>query len=174
MYNREPWDHFSSVWGVSEHVQHVVPPEERHAATISESDKFSECFKSETEELNIIASAPRFRRTEGISFTQTRLWFAGQYMGDPVQYNIGMLHKIHGPFSAKRLEKTLFETFALHEIMRTAFLQDKSTGELQLELLSDARPGFQRIHDQSAQQSLGDTKRTWHIYGNWTRAKRFG
>ncbi|RAH44575.1 polyketide synthase A [Aspergillus brunneoviolaceus CBS 621.78] len=86
-----------------------------------------------------------FTRVELMSPYQSLIWFAGNYMKDPTQYNVVISYKVEGSFQLERFKRALEETVSRHESLRTSFFMDHVSGELVQGTLGRAWPFFHHV-----------------------------
>ncbi|EEP81634.1 hypothetical protein UREG_06499 [Uncinocarpus reesii 1704] len=87
-------------------------------------------------------------RVEIMSYAQSRLWFLGQYLDDPITCNIAVRYIVNGPLDVSRFREALNTAIAHHPSLRTCFYADDETGEPTQGLLRTPLPasGLKYLH----------------------------
>ncbi|KAK2042676.1 PKS-NRPS hybrid [Colletotrichum somersetense] len=68
------------------------------------------------------------QRRAQMSFAQARLWFLQGFLEDPTTYNETCVYELRGPLDIDRLRNAFRQVTWHHEILRTYFYTDSSTG----------------------------------------------
>ncbi|KAL9037716.1 MAG: hypothetical protein Q9214_005575, partial [Letrouitia sp. 1 TL-2023] len=132
--------------------------------------------KPKTYPTAIAGSTLDLERMGRMSFPQERLWFLRSYLSDPTTYNITLAYKLTGPLRVEAMEKAFDATIQRHEILRTAFYTDLSTGEAQQGVIAESPFKLERLEITDDKQVEDEFRRTnCHVYdlehGDSMRAK---
>lgn len=124
----------------------------------------------------IAGSKLNLERLGRMSFSQERLWFLRSYLGDPTTYNITLAYQLTGPLRVKAMEKAFDATIERHEILRTAFFTDPSTGETQQGVIANSPFKLEQLDITDDSQIEEEFRKTnHHVYdlehGDSMRAK---
>ncbi|KAK1977246.1 PKS-NRPS hybrid [Colletotrichum cereale] len=106
-------------------------------------------------------------RRAQMSFAQAQLWFLQGFLEDATTYNETCMYELHGPLDIDRLKNAFRQVTWHHEILRTFFYTDPSTGlPMQAVAATSACP-FKFVDDAtdaSAAQEYQDMKsRKWDL-----------
>ncbi|KAI2643458.1 hypothetical protein GGS21DRAFT_485978 [Xylaria nigripes] len=74
-------------------------------------------------------SKPDIVREGEMSFAQTRLWFPSEYLDQKTPFNCTTSYRISGRLDLPRLDRALKQVVQRHEIFRTSFITNSSTGQ---------------------------------------------
>lgn len=84
---------------------------------------------------------PVFLRTAPLSLGQARFFYPSLYLEETSPFNCTTSYKLAGPLDTSRLAYALEKVATRHEILRTCFTIDQSTGKATQSVLE--KPGFQ-------------------------------
>ncbi|KAK1961304.1 PKS-NRPS hybrid [Colletotrichum sublineola] len=110
---------------------------------------------------------PVVQRRAQMSFAQARLWFLQGFLEDPTTYNETCMYELRGPLDISRLKNAFRQVTWHHEILRTYFYTDSSTGlPMQAVTATSACP-FKFVDDAtdaSTAQEFQDMKgKNWNL-----------
>ncbi|KAK0725838.1 putative Nonribosomal peptide synthetase 14 [Lasiosphaeris hirsuta] len=116
---------------------------------------------------------PELVRRSELSLGQSRLFFSSLYLDDATPFNCTTSYRLVGPLSISRLTEALRIVTQRHDIFRTVFYTDESTGKAMqgvveksrfnlktlkaLDDTTEAAAEFQRIHHYAFDLAAGDT-----------------
>lgn len=106
-------------------------------------------------------------RRAQMSFAQARLWFLQGFLEDPTTYNETSMYELRGTLDVDRLKNAFRQVTWHHEILRTCFYTDPSTGlPMQAVTATSACP-FKLVDDAtdvtSAQEYADMKARKWDL-----------
>ena len=78
----------------------------------------------------------KFKRTEKMSYAQSRIWFLTKYLKDRTAYNITVSYNIQGQLQVPRFKRALDSVVSHHESLQTCFFAKPDTGELMQGILT--------------------------------------
>ncbi|KAJ5613799.1 hypothetical protein N7528_007453 [Penicillium herquei] len=84
-------------------------------------------------------------RSDAMSNSQTRLWFPTTYLDQETPFNCTTSYSITGPLDIPRLGEALKQVTQRHEIFRTTFQNEDSSGEPIQSVLHDSRFRLQTL-----------------------------
>ncbi|KAK9772055.1 hypothetical protein SCAR479_11218 [Seiridium cardinale] len=112
-------------------------------------------------------------RIQELSLGQSRLYFSSLYLDDVAPFNCTTSYRLSGALDVKKLNKALQSVIARHEIFRTSFYTDESSGKAMQAVMgsskmrlrvedshdeaADIEAEFQRIHHYSFDLEAGET-----------------
>ncbi|MFK3873286.1 condensation domain-containing protein, partial [Pseudoalteromonas rhizosphaerae] len=95
------------------------------------------------------------RKSQGLSFSQQRLWFIDKLQGGSLTYNMPAVFEVSGNFDCDRAKRALKALMVRHEILRTVYGESK--GEPIQIVLEDMPVPFTRVLNESNDQDSVNT-----------------
>ncbi|KAH8199740.1 hypothetical protein TruAng_006085 [Truncatella angustata] len=98
-------------------------------------------------------------RKDTMSYSQTRLWFPTTYLEQETPFNCTTSYRITGPLDLLRLEKALKQVTQRHEIFRTAFHNDTTSGEPIQSVFPDSHFELQTLSGNETEEVAREFRR---------------
>ncbi|MFK3873285.1 amino acid adenylation domain-containing protein [Pseudoalteromonas rhizosphaerae] len=96
------------------------------------------------------------RKSQGLSFSQQRLWFIDKLQGRSVEYNMPAVFEVQGAFESHKAKQALAKLMTRHEILRTVY-SESVEGPVQT-VLSNMPVPFSECSIAETEQSAIDDK----------------